>query len=390
MSTNWYVYKDLQQKGPYTWQEFVAEARAGQFGSHDLVWNKNMEQWLPAADIPGLMGRGSAAGDYVSPSSPAGAILAAPGGDEEYDDFNQSSPSPKGKGLLIFAVIAAAVVFFSLSGVAAWRLFLYDGSDEAGSEPPQEAAQIEGSNETAIEGPPEAVELIPLPGDEATLPPPPGQEQEEEEALMPLGLEMFEWEDFDYRQAAARDLPAEEDEDEEDTTQTAAAQPAESTAQSGAETGSAAGGDTSATTPSGTTGSTTTSSGSTTTSSSGTTSSTTTSSSGTTSSTTTSGSSTTTGQQTITWDGGTYTGPIVDGRPHGQGVLTNPTRHNFVEYRGTFVDGRMTGSGRCTFPGGEVYVGEFVNGKAHGQGTMTHPNGQRVTGRWANGTYMGG
>lgn len=45
----------MQQVGPLTWAELYARAQAGQLGPADLIWDAQLSQWLPAAQIPGLL-----------------------------------------------------------------------------------------------------------------------------------------------------------------------------------------------------------------------------------------------------------------------------------------------------------------------------------------------
>ncbi len=88
---------------------------------------------------------------------------------------------------------------------------------------------------------------------------------------------------------------------------------------------------------------------------------------------------------TISWDGGTYTGQLEDGIPHGKGVWIHSDGR---EYTGDFKEGSITGRGTMLFPGGEEYRGDFKDGVAHGQGTMTHPQRGSISGRWVNGRYV--
>ncbi len=90
----------------------------------------------------------------------------------------------------------------------------------------------------------------------------------------------------------------------------------------------------------------------------------------------------TTEEETIPLLGGTYTGPLQDGLPHGQGYWTHP---NGRSYRGSFREGRIEGFGTMIFPEGERYTGYLKDGKAHGEGTMTHPDGRTASGIWENG-----
>lgn len=88
---------------------------------------------------------------------------------------------------------------------------------------------------------------------------------------------------------------------------------------------------------------------------------------------------------TIPWDGGTYTGPIKNGQPHGRGYWTHPSGK---EYQGDFVEGVIEGRGVMTFPRGEVYRGQFKDGVAHGSGTMTHPQHGELSGTWRDGRFI--
>lgn len=88
---------------------------------------------------------------------------------------------------------------------------------------------------------------------------------------------------------------------------------------------------------------------------------------------------------TINWDGGTYTGQLKDGIPHGRGVWTHSDGR---EYTGDFDQGSMEGQGTMIFPGGEEYRGDFKDGVAHGQGTMSHPREGSLSGRWVDGRYV--
>ncbi len=60
--------------------------------------------------------------------------------------------------------------------------------------------------------------------------------------------------------------------------------------------------------------------------------------------------------QTIPWVEGTYTGQVIDKKPHGSGTLKT-------------IDGY-------------VYEGKWINGKKHGEGIMTYPTGAKFIGEW--------
>ena len=139
----------------------------------------------------------------------------------------------------------------------------------------------------------------------------------------------------------------------------------------------------------------------------------------------------TTGQQTITFqDGGSYTGDVLNGLPHGKGRLTAAngmtiegdfvngyTDGNVVinfnngggSYTGTFrnnsgkgtmvfpngdkltgsfIGGACNGYGEYTWPSGDTYKGNFLNNKFNGEGTMYYRNGAVATGIWENGQLV--
>ena len=86
---------------------------------------------------------------------------------------------------------------------------------------------------------------------------------------------------------------------------------------------------------------------------------------------------------TIIYLGGTYTGEVSNGVPHGQGTLNHP---NGEKYVGEFKDGNLHGKGTYTYGSGpnsgDIYVGEFKDDKFHGQGTYTYADGYKYVGNF--------
>ena len=54
MSKQWYVGQDQEQSGPYSWEDLVEKAKAGEVGKSDLVWSEGLENWIAAEKVEGL------------------------------------------------------------------------------------------------------------------------------------------------------------------------------------------------------------------------------------------------------------------------------------------------------------------------------------------------
>lgn len=72
-----------------------------------------------------------------------------------------------------------------------------------------------------------------------------------------------------------------------------------------------------------------------------------------------------------------YTGPLLDGKPHGQGVAV---WDDGGRYEGGFANGRISGFGTKTWPSGSKYTGEWANDYQNGQGVNVFPSGARYEG----------
>ena len=67
MSNQWYFSREGQNFGPYSWDELRGFVASGQVTAADPVWNEGMPNWIPAADVEGLVDAGPAG----SPPAPA-------------------------------------------------------------------------------------------------------------------------------------------------------------------------------------------------------------------------------------------------------------------------------------------------------------------------------
>jgi hypothetical protein len=115
MSEEWYIYKNQAQQGPYTWTQLYQETQAGRILPEDLVWNQNLENWVPASQVPGLIPQVAPVAPPIQvpppmPASPSPSVAPTPS---------------EGRGLLV-AFIAALVVFLGLSGYTVYHFFFSD------------------------------------------------------------------------------------------------------------------------------------------------------------------------------------------------------------------------------------------------------------------------
>jgi len=105
---------------------------------------------------------------------------------------------------------------------------------------------------------------------------------------------------------------------------------------------------------------------------------------------------------------GSYTGPFVHGKRHGNGKYieenveyvgewqhdnihgkgTIKNTANKMSFTGTFAINRMV-YGTYTWPNGDIYVGKFENNEMHGRGTLQWSTGEKYEGEFANGTIHG-
>ncbi len=84
MGKKWFLYREKQRTGPYTWEEILKKAEAGGVGLQDLVWAEGMAEWTKAEQIEGLVHKTMPPPPPVSPPS---APVSPP-------QINASPPGP--------------------------------------------------------------------------------------------------------------------------------------------------------------------------------------------------------------------------------------------------------------------------------------------------------
>jgi uncharacterized protein DUF4339 len=80
MMSGWFVSRNGQRLGPYTFVELQRQVAAGTVAAHDGVWPEGGTQWVPAASVPGLAPRHGVAAPPAAASPPTGAAPRPPSG----------------------------------------------------------------------------------------------------------------------------------------------------------------------------------------------------------------------------------------------------------------------------------------------------------------------
>jgi serine/threonine protein kinase len=88
----------------------------------------------------------------------------------------------------------------------------------------------------------------------------------------------------------------------------------------------------------------------------------------------------------VTLQGGTYTGQLLNGKPHGTGMWLD---HTGNKYFGQWKDGAPNGPGERSWANGDFYKGSVANWKPHGHGTMIWADGLKYEGGFKNGLRHG-
>ncbi len=54
MVNEWYVFKEQQRKGPFTWEQLLEQSDSGDIEPDDQVWSDDTSGWVPASEVKGL------------------------------------------------------------------------------------------------------------------------------------------------------------------------------------------------------------------------------------------------------------------------------------------------------------------------------------------------
>ena len=86
------------------------------------------------------------------------------------------------------------------------------------------------------------------------------------------------------------------------------------------------------------------------------------------------------------YSNGLYTGQLVNGKRHGNGVMEYP---NGNKYEGEWKDDKQNGKGVYSNANGGKYDGEWKDGSYNGKGIYSYANGDKYDGEWEAGKCSG-
>lgn len=90
-------------------------------------------------------------------------------------------------------------------------------------------------------------------------------------------------------------------------------------------------------------------------------------------------------KRSVSWAGGSYSGEMAGGVPHGRGRLELP---DGTRYDGEWLEGVPHGRGVMYYSSGNIYKGEFSNGKRQGRGKYRRADGKEAYGLWESGKLV--
>ena len=79
MSAEWYLNRNNQNFGPYTWEQLSEFTRQGQINGEDLLWSPPLGEWRKAASVAGLPLQGAPPLQTLADTSPHTVPQSAPG-----------------------------------------------------------------------------------------------------------------------------------------------------------------------------------------------------------------------------------------------------------------------------------------------------------------------
>lgn len=111
----WYVSRNNERYGPYTWEDMQQMTGAGNVAKSDLVWSESLNEWKEAGTIPGLFDSHGASGGKRGASSEAGQDTAPTSQAAAGNQSKRKSRLPVflAAGLAAVVLLAVAVLLFT-------------------------------------------------------------------------------------------------------------------------------------------------------------------------------------------------------------------------------------------------------------------------------------
>jgi len=100
----WYLFKNGQRYGPYTWEQLQAFLRENRLLVDDLLWSHSLSTWTPAKQVPGLLTQSSGQSKAASKEG----VHRSPKG--------KKKPFVLGGFLLILLIVGGVLAFNALWG----------------------------------------------------------------------------------------------------------------------------------------------------------------------------------------------------------------------------------------------------------------------------------
>lgn len=117
MTSNWYLYKDGHQQGPFSWEDLYRQVEAGAFGPADLVWTEGMANWTRADQVEGLF--------RTAPSTPVdypNQIMEGPVNQDGINGTGYTRTSQKKGMVKVIAISAVVLVFLAIGAFIAYKV----------------------------------------------------------------------------------------------------------------------------------------------------------------------------------------------------------------------------------------------------------------------------
>lgn len=175
-SRGWFIYKDGKMLGPYSREDLEEQIKEEKLNSFDLVWNKDIGDWVPAQEVDGLFAAPPPPppdkdAPVTPPPPPTPSAVTAAGSRQStaQDDPPAGAaaarkPSQWGRKLVIF--VGFIVLLGFLTGAGWWGMsFFLSGPEDKRREPGQDPAAATAQDQE--------VASDPQPAAPADLPPPP-------------------------------------------------------------------------------------------------------------------------------------------------------------------------------------------------------------------------